>query len=181
MRTSSVGSMGSVGVAERKTVPAKQKVAWKDPPRSAPVACDRTAPNAQDPIIIVSVHLFFRECLARVPGIEYNLPAVCFSTKAGARPELGFLPFDFGAVYEIAAPLFMAFAFAFAASLAFSSWGLLQSDPLPSWNDGRAKQAIVEFLQTTNDKQSARFVPPAERIAAFDQDGTLWAEHPASI
>jgi phosphoserine phosphatase len=51
-------------------------------------------------------------------------------------------------------------------------------DPLPSWNDGPAKQAIVEFVRATTDKASPKFVPPGERIAAFDQDGTLWVEHP---
>ncbi|MCP9799892.1 HAD family phosphatase [Synechococcus sp. RedBA-s] len=52
------------------------------------------------------------------------------------------------------------------------------SDPLPSWNDGPAKQAIVEFVKVTTDKSSPKFVPPKERIATFDQDGTLWVEHP---
>jgi phosphoglycolate phosphatase-like HAD superfamily hydrolase len=51
-------------------------------------------------------------------------------------------------------------------------------DPLPSWNAGLAKQGIVDFVRATTDPSSARFVPPAERIAAFDQDGTLWVEHP---
>jgi phosphoglycolate phosphatase-like HAD superfamily hydrolase len=51
-------------------------------------------------------------------------------------------------------------------------------DPLPSWNNGPAKQAIMEFVKATTDAASARFVPPAERIATFDQDGTLWVEHP---
>ena len=51
-------------------------------------------------------------------------------------------------------------------------------DPLPSWNDGAAKQAIVNFVQTTTDSGSTNFVPPEERIATFDQDGTLWVEHP---
>ena len=51
-----------------------------------------------------------------------------------------------------------------------------QSDPLPSWNDGPAKQAIVEFVQKTTDKSSPTFVPQEERIATFDQDGTLWVE-----
>ena len=51
-------------------------------------------------------------------------------------------------------------------------------DPLPSWNDGAAKQAIVNFVQTTTDSSSTNFVPPEERIATFDQDGTLWVEHP---
>jgi len=53
-----------------------------------------------------------------------------------------------------------------------------QPDPLPSWNDGPAKQAIVEFVQTTTTQGSPQFVPPGERIATFDQDGTLWVEHP---
>jgi hypothetical protein len=47
-----------------------------------------------------------------------------------------------------------------------------QSDPLSSWNDGPAKQAIVDFVHTTTDKASPRFVLPEERIATFDQDGT---------
>ena len=51
-------------------------------------------------------------------------------------------------------------------------------DPLPSWNDGPAKQAIVSFVKETTDQASPRFVPPTERIAEFDQDGTLWVEHP---
>ncbi len=51
-------------------------------------------------------------------------------------------------------------------------------DPLPSWNDGAAKQAIVDFVRTTTETGGAKFVPPAERIATFDQDGTLWVEHP---
>jgi phosphoglycolate phosphatase-like HAD superfamily hydrolase len=51
-------------------------------------------------------------------------------------------------------------------------------DVLPSWRDGPAKQAIVRFVQETTDTSSATFVPPAERIATFDQDGTLWVEQP---
>ena len=53
-----------------------------------------------------------------------------------------------------------------------------QTDPLLSWNDGPVKKAIVEFVQTTTTQGSPQFVPPAERIATFDQDGTLWVEHP---
>ena len=52
------------------------------------------------------------------------------------------------------------------------------TDPLPSWNDGPAKQAIVDFVKATTDSASPKFVPPEERIATFDQDGTLWVEHP---
>ena len=50
-----------------------------------------------------------------------------------------------------------------------------QTNPLPSWNDGAAKKAIVEFVKTTTTKGSSKFVPPAERIATFDNDGTLYA------
>jgi hypothetical protein len=52
------------------------------------------------------------------------------------------------------------------------------AEPLPSWNDGAAKKAIVEFVQKVTKKGSADYVPPAERIATFDNDGTLWAEQP---
>jgi phosphoglycolate phosphatase-like HAD superfamily hydrolase len=55
---------------------------------------------------------------------------------------------------------------------------IAQADPLGSWNDGPAKQAIVSFVRATTDQSSPRFVAPAERIATFDQDGTLWVEQP---
>ncbi|HXW49494.1 MAG TPA: HAD family hydrolase [Xanthobacteraceae bacterium] len=53
-----------------------------------------------------------------------------------------------------------------------------QSEALPSWNDGAAKQAILDFVRATTDRASAKFVPIGGRIATFDQDGTLWVEHP---
>jgi phosphoglycolate phosphatase-like HAD superfamily hydrolase len=53
-----------------------------------------------------------------------------------------------------------------------------QADPLPSWSDGPAKQAIVDFVRATTEPGSPDFVAPEERIASFDQDGTLWVEHP---
>ena len=67
---------------------------------------------------------------------------------------------------------------AFAASLLFAAQVSAQTDPLPSWNDGPARKAIVEFVQTTTTQGSPKFVSPAERIATFDQDGTLWVQHP---
>jgi phosphoglycolate phosphatase-like HAD superfamily hydrolase len=67
---------------------------------------------------------------------------------------------------------------ALCALVAFSVSALAQTDPLPSWNDGVAKQAIVAFVKDTTTQGSPKFVPPAERIATFDQDGTLWVEHP---
>src|SRR5262245_31831258 len=51
-------------------------------------------------------------------------------------------------------------------------------DPLPSWNDGAAKRAILELVRVTTDKTSPHFVPPGERVATFDEDGTTWVEHP---
>lgn len=50
--------------------------------------------------------------------------------------------------------------------------------PLPSWNDGTSKQAILDFVRATTDAASPDRVPPEDRIAVFDQDGTLWVEHP---
>jgi len=50
--------------------------------------------------------------------------------------------------------------------------------PLASWNDGAAKQAILDFVRATTDQGSPKFVSPEDRIATFDQDGTLWVEHP---
>ncbi len=52
------------------------------------------------------------------------------------------------------------------------------SDPLPSWNDGKTKQAILDFVAATTTQGSADFVPTEERIATFDQDGTLFVEKP---
>ena len=53
-----------------------------------------------------------------------------------------------------------------------------QTDLLPSWNDGKVKQSIVDFVKRVTAKGAKDFVPPAERIAVFDNDGTLWAEQP---
>ncbi len=51
-------------------------------------------------------------------------------------------------------------------------------DPLPSWNDTATKKAIVTFVERVTKQNSPDLVPPAERIATFDNDGTLWAEQP---
>jgi len=53
-----------------------------------------------------------------------------------------------------------------------------QADPLPSWNDGAAKRAILALVRETTTPNGPHFVAPAARIATFDQDGTLWVEHP---
>ncbi|MFA9476430.1 MAG: HAD family hydrolase [Filomicrobium sp.] len=56
---------------------------------------------------------------------------------------------------------------------------LAAADPLPSWNDGATKERIVNFVEAVTDPTGKDFVPPAERIAVFDNDGYLWAEKPA--
>ena len=65
-----------------------------------------------------------------------------------------------------------------AAALSLAGRADAETDPLPSWNAGPAKDAIVKFVNATTDAASPSFVPLAERIATFDQDGTLWVEHP---
>jgi len=70
----------------------------------------------------------------------------------------------------IAAALFVALILTATVALA--------ADPLPSWNDGQAKQSIVSFVEQVTKEGSPDFVPVAERIATFDNDGTLWAEQP---
>ena len=58
---------------------------------------------------------------------------------------------------------------------------LAQTDPLPSWNEGVSKRAITEFVTRVTHQGGQDFVPPAERIATFDNDGTLWVEHPMYV
>lgn len=54
-------------------------------------------------------------------------------------------------------------------------------DPLPSWNEGATKQTIIKFVEKVTEKDSPEFVEPQERIAVFDNDGTLWVEHPMYV
>lgn len=75
-------------------------------------------------------------------------------------------------------PLFSRFLRVLALCVLLASGAQAQTDPLPSWNDGAAKQAISAFVTDTTTQGGPKFVPPAERIATFDQDGTLWVEHP---
>lgn len=70
-------------------------------------------------------------------------------------------------------------AFLFAVAIAVPAGrAQAQPDPLPSWNNGAAKARILQFVRTVTDKSGTQYVPPAERIATFDNDGTLWAEQP---
>lgn len=56
-----------------------------------------------------------------------------------------------------------------------------QADPLPSWNEGASKQSIVAFVQAVTNQNGPDYVAPTDRIATFDNDGTLWAEQPLYI
>lgn len=64
------------------------------------------------------------------------------------------------------------------AALAFITTTVRAADPLPSWNDGKAKRSIITFVEKVTKEGSPDFVPPAERVAVFDNDGTLWSEQP---
>jgi len=74
---------------------------------------------------------------------------------------------------DVLAAFFCIFGSAFGGPVAAQG-----SDPLPSWNDGKAKQSIIDFVGRVTTSASPDFVPPAERIATFDNDGCLWAEQP---
>ena len=69
-------------------------------------------------------------------------------------------------------------ALALCALLLVAAPAHAQTDPLPSWNDGQTKQAIIQFVKDATDKSSPKYVAPEDRIATFDNDGTLWVEHP---
>jgi hypothetical protein len=71
-------------------------------------------------------------------------------------------------------------AFAVVFATAFSA-AARAADPLPSWSDGKAKQSIVAFVEKVTTPGSPDFVPVPERVAVFDNDGTLWCEQPAPV
>jgi phosphoserine phosphatase len=73
------------------------------------------------------------------------------------------------------------FAAAFVCAVAFTTTVARAADPLPSWNDGKAKQSIIEFVAKVTKPGSPDYVPIPERIATFDNDGTLWAEQPLYV
>jgi len=74
---------------------------------------------------------------------------------------------------------FSTFLLVLLTSLVLGGTALADTDPLPSWNDSSiSKQAILEFVKVTTDESRPTFIPAAERIATFDNDGTLWPSHP---
>ena len=74
--------------------------------------------------------------------------------------------------------LHLRFIYLLVAASVVSSTLANAADPLPSWNDTAAKTAIVAFVEAVTDPKGKDFVAPAERIAVFDNDGTLWVEYP---
>jgi len=72
-------------------------------------------------------------------------------------------------------------AAALVCALAMTTTIAHAADALPSWNDGAAKKSIVEFVEKVTKEGGPDFVPPAERIAVFDNDGTLWCEQPLPV
>jgi phosphoserine phosphatase len=91
---------------------------------------------------------------------------------------------SYGAGAEVHLKIRPRFALTLAAALLLcvSLYGATaaqaQDDPLSSWNDGAPKQAVLNFVRTTTDQSNPAYVKPEDRIATFDQDGTLWTEHP---
>ena len=73
------------------------------------------------------------------------------------------------------------FAAALVCALAFTASVARAADPLPSWNDGPAEQSIITFVEKVTRPGSPDFVPVAERIATFDNDGTLWCDKPLPV
>lgn len=79
--------------------------------------------------------------------------------------------------YILLASIFLIYSISIQASAKSTSL-CQQTDPLASWKNGTNKKAIIDFVKMTTDKRNKNYVPPYERIATFDQDGTLWVEQP---
>ena len=76
-------------------------------------------------------------------------------------------------------PLLLAILFLYSCSPPQEQQETIQTDPLPSWNEGNIKQAIIDYVMDVTNKESENFIPVSERIATFDNDGNLWSEQPA--
>lgn len=70
------------------------------------------------------------------------------------------------------------FIFLFSFIIISCRQASVPSDPLPSWNDGNAKQSIINYVEKVTNKASDSYIEPGDRIATFDNDGTLWTEQP---
>ncbi len=75
----------------------------------------------------------------------------------------------------------LAFVLAAFALFYTNAAAVYAADPLPSWNDGKTKSAIMRFVEEATKEKGTNFVLAAERIATFDNDGTLWLEQPLYV
>ena len=76
-------------------------------------------------------------------------------------------------------PLLLALIFLCSCTEPQEQKETTQTDPLPSWNQGNTKQAIIDYVMDVTKEESENFIPVADRIATFDNDGNLWSEQPA--
>ena len=86
------------------------------------------------------------------------------------------LSVSFGNCYSVLRTLI--FAVVLVGTLAFTKFVARAGDPLPSWDEGKAKHSIVAFVEKVTKPASPEFVPVTERIATFDNDGTRWSKWP---
>ena len=76
-------------------------------------------------------------------------------------------------------PILLAILFLYTCTQPQEQLETIQNDPLPTWNEGNTKQAIFNYVMEVTNQESENFIPVSDRIATFDNDGTLWSEQPA--
>jgi phosphoserine phosphatase len=86
-----------------------------------------------------------------------------------------------GTLIPLSAQRVLAVPLATEVAIAPSRLAIQSGDPLPSWNDGPRKQAILDFVAAATDEGTTDFVPIPDRVATFDMDGTLWVEMPLYV
>jgi phosphoserine phosphatase len=75
-------------------------------------------------------------------------------------------------------PILLAILCLYACTPSREQQETIQTDPLPSWNEGNTKQAIIDYVMDITNEESENFIPVSDRIATFDNDGNLWSEQP---
>jgi phosphoserine phosphatase len=75
-------------------------------------------------------------------------------------------------------PILLAILCLYACTPSREQQETIQTDPLPSWNEGNTKQAIIDYVMDVTKEESENFIPVSDRIATFDNDGNLWSEQP---
>lgn len=78
-------------------------------------------------------------------------------------------------------PILLVILFLYSCAQQQKQQETIQTDPLPSWNEGNTKQAIMEYVMDVTNEESENLIPVTDRIATFDNDGTLWTEKPLYI